>query len=630
MKRRLQRILSILCVLALAIGCVSLAALAEGSEEIRIISVQWDDENDYDAKRPGSVEMSIGDAKVTLNPENNWTAEAAAPAGAEWVYADVAGYTRGVQDADATIVTYTHQVAKTSASGKVVWSDNDNAAAIRPDSVQLRLLADGEPFGSAQAAGAGNSWTVSWSNLPVTKAGKTDAIVYTVDEAAPEGYDVSVDGLTATNTIRTGGLKLQASVSAPEGADVSGLSLTVSGPDPKMPVTLTMAQISGTYDFGQVLPGAYVVQENNADSLVEGYEMDPSASQVGDAAYVKAGESATLTFKYTYREPVADEPNEDPMASAGNLTIEINGPDPRMPMTITYAQFTDGKYELDGLVPGTYSVIERNAETLVRAYTLTSDSVTGMSITVGKDGATATLFNQYVPAPTPEPEPELIDIPVTKTWNDDNNKDGNRPASITVYLYADGVQIDSLVMTADSGWIGTFTEKPRCYDDGTEIQYTVNEEAVEWYTSVVSGYNITNNYQPEVTSVSVRKEWDDNDNAQRIRPTTLAVTLLPVGKVYVLSADNGWTVTADNLPVRINGQEVTYSWTEQETVGYVRESAVTDGSVTTFRNRIVRVPETPAGNKKPKTPGGEIAVFEEYDTALGIEVYINHVGDCFD
>ena len=632
MKKRLQRILSILCVLALAIGCcVSFASLAEGAEEIRIISVQWDDEDNYDAKRPGSVDMTIGAAKVTLNADNSWTAETAAPAGAEWTFADVEGYTRSVQNADATIVTYKHTVAKTAATGSVAWNDSDNAAGIRPDSVQLRLLADGDPFGAARTVNAAGGWAASWDNLPVTKAGEAAAIVYTVEEVVPEGYSVSVSGLTATNTIKTGGLTLQASVSAPEGADVSALSLTVSGPDPKMPVTLTLAQLSGgAYDFGQVLPGAYVVQENNADTLVEGYEMDPSASRVGDAVSVKAGESASLSFKYTYREPVADEPNEDPLASAGSLTIEINGPDPRMPMTITYAQFADGKYELDGLVPGSYSVIERNAETLVRAYTLTSDSVTGMSITVGKDGATAALFNQYVPAPTPEPEPELIDIPVTKTWNDDGNKDGNRPESITVRLYADGVEVDSLVMTAAGGWIGTFTEKPRTYEDGTEILYTVSEDAVEWYTAEVSGYNITNTYKPEVTSVSVRKEWNDNDNAQRIRPTTLAVTLLPTGKVYVLSEDNGWTVTADNLPTRINGQEVTYTWTEQETVGYVRESVETDGSVTTFRNRIVRVPAPPAGNKTPKTPGGTLAVFEEYETALGITVYINHVGDCFD
>ncbi len=632
MKRRLQRILSILCVLALAIGCVSLVSFAESAGDVRIICVEWNDENNYDELRPASVEMKFGDStSVALNEANNWTAEVLVPAGAQLAAPEVEGYGKPVVNTDGTIVTYTHQVTKAPVTGSAAWNDSDNAAGLRPESVQLRLLADGEPYGASRAASAGNSWTVNWDSVPVYKPGGTEEVAYTVDTAAPEGYAVSVSGLTATYTIQTGSLTLKASVAAPEGADVSGLQLTVYGPDPQMPRNLTLAQISGgTYDFGQVLPGAYVVQENNADTLVEGYEMDPSASQVGDAAYVKAGDSATLTFKYAWREPVADEPNEDPMASAGALSIVIDGPDARMPMKITYADFTDGKYELDGLAPGSYSVIEKNAETLVRAYTLTSDSVTGMSITVGKDGATATLFNQYVPAPTPEPEPELIDIPVTKTWVDDNNKDGNRPESITVRLYADGVEVDSIFMTEASGWTGNFLSKPRTYEDGTEIVYTVNEDPVTWYTSAVSGYNITNTYQPEVTSASVRKEWDDNDNAQQIRPTSLAVTLQPVGQVYVLTAENGWTVKVDNLPTRINGQEVSYSWTEQETVGYVRDSVTTDGSVTTFRNRIVRIPPPPQGSKTPRKPSTDIAIFEEYQTALGVDVMINHVGDCFD
>ncbi len=627
----LQQILSILCVLALMIVCVSFVSLAESAEEIRIICVEWDDENNYDKLRDAVEIKYEGSTKATLNQANNWTSEVLVPAGTELAASEVAGYGKPIWNSDGTIVTYSHQVTKATVTGTVTWSDSDDAAGIRPESVRIRLLADGEPYGASQTVSAGNGWSANWENAPVYQPGGKDAVVYSVDAAAPEGYDVSVSGLAATYTILTGSLTLKATVNAPEGADVSGLELTVSGPDPQMPKTLTMAQISGgTYDFGAVLPGAYVMQENNADSLVEGYEMDPSATQVGDAAYVKAGQSATLTFKYTYREPVADEPNEDPMASAGSLSIVIDGPDARMPLKITYADFTDGKYELDGLVPGSYSVIERNAETLVRAYTLTSDSVTGMSITVGKEGATATLFNQYVPAPTPEPEPELIDIPVTKTWNDDNNRDGNRPGSIMVRLYADGVEVDSMTMSAANGWTGNFLSKPRTYADGTEILYTVNEDPVEWYTSVVSGMNITNTYQPEVTSVSVRKEWDDNDNAQKIRPTTLAVTLLPVGRIYVLSADNGWAVTADNLPTRINGQEVTYSWTEQETVGYVRDSVVTDGNVTTFRNRIVRIPTPPQGSKTPRVPSGDIAYFEEYKTALGVEVMINHVGDCFD
>ena len=631
MKSRLQRILSILCVLALAIGCCSAISLAEGTDAIRFISVEWEDENNYDALRPASVDMTIGGKTVTLKDENNWTDEAVAPATAEWTAATVEGYTAAVRNTDAaTIVTYTHTVAKTTATGTVAWVDSENAAGLRPVSVELRLLADGEPFGAAKTVNAATGWSATWDSLPVTPAGKTDKIVYTVEAAAAEGYAVSASGLTVTETILTGGLTLNASVSAPEGADVSGLSLTVTGPDPQMPVTLTLSQLSGgAYDFGQVLPGAYVLQENNADTLVEGYVMDPAASQVGDAASVKPGETAALNFKYTYREPVADEPNEDPMASAGSLSIQIDGPDSRMPITITYAEFKDGKYELDGLVPGTYSVIEKNAETLVRAYTLTSDSVTGMNIVVGKEGATATLFNQYVPAPTPEPEPELIDIPVTKTWNDNNNEDGNRPASITVRLYADGTEVDNITMSEQSGWTANFLSKPRAYEDGTEIKYTVGEDPVEWYTAVVNGYNITNNYNPEVTSLTVTKVWNDNNNELQYRPTSLAVTLMPVGKVYVLTPDT-WTLTVDNLPTKIGGQPVEYYWTEQESVGYVRESVEVVGNATTFTNRLVRVPEPPKDYKPPKKPGGDIAFFEEYPTALGVEVYINHVGDCFD
>ena len=275
-------------------------------------------------------------------------------------------------------------------------------------------------------------------------------------------------------------------------------------------------------------------------------------------------------------------------------------------------------------------MVERNAENLVDAYTLTSDSVTGMSITVGSGTAAAVLFNRYAPATTPEPETELISIPVTKTWNDNNNRDGNRPQSVTVNLYADGVKVDSAILTEAGGWVATFTDKPRCNADGTEINYTVDEDAVEWYTSAVNGFNITNSYQPVTTSATVTKIWDDGNNYQRIRPKSLAVVLQPVGTVYVLNEANHWTVTAENLPIRINGETAKYSWVEQESVGYVNAGVLTSGNETIFTNRVSRIPDTTGGQKKPNTPGGSFAYFEEYNTPLGIETIINHVGDCFD
>ena len=528
MKRKLQRVVSVVCALALMIGCGVFASLAESTDNVtRYITVEWADEENYDNLRK-DVSVSLGgQPAIVLNEGNSWTGEASAPAGSEWEIPEVDGYVKTSSGTDITVVTYTHAVRKTVATATVRWDESDTAVAMRPSSVQVRLLADGKPFGAEKTANTGNSWTVTWENLPVTKKGSADPIAYSVEEVTPDGFTASVSGLTITNTLQTGSLSLQATVSGvPEGADVSGLKLTVTGPDPSMPRHLTYGEIAGgTYSFGSVLPGAYVVQEENADSLVEGYEMDPANSRVGDAVLVKNGEAATLVFRYAYREPVPAEPNEDPMASVGALTFTIDGPDPRMPVTVTYSQFENGQYTLDDLVPGTYYVVERNAENLVNAYTLTSDSVTGMMITVGSGTTTATLYNRYIPATTPEPEIELISIPVTKTWNDDNNRDGNRPQSVTVNLYADGVPVDSAVISADGGWVATFVDMPRCYEDGTEIKYTVDEDPVDWYASVVNGYNITNNYQPVTTSSTVTKVWDDGNNYQGIRPKSLAVIL---------------------------------------------------------------------------------------------------------
>ena len=184
------------------------------------------------------------------------------------------------------------------------------------------LLADGEACGEPLTAKA-PAWKVTWTDLAAKKAGTDQAITYTVRQLqTPDGYTSSVSGTEVTNTLETGSLKLNVSVAgAPEDADLSGLSLTVDGPDPSMPKTLSWAQVSGgSFDFGTVLPGAYLVRGTNADTLVEGYIMDAANSKVADAVYLKAGESAALTFKYTYKLPEeTSEVLHDGLLSTGDL-----------------------------------------------------------------------------------------------------------------------------------------------------------------------------------------------------------------------------------------------------------------------------------------------------------------------
>ena len=75
---------------------------------------------------------------------------------------------------------------------------------------------------------------------------------------------------------------------------------------------------------------------------------------------------------------------------------------------------------------------------------------------------------------------------------------------------------------------------------------------------------------------------------------------------------------------------MTYSWKEEETVGYVLAGADVSGNNVTFYNHAVNVPKIPEWMPQAKVPGDMWFIFEEYETALGGEILINHVGDCFD
>ena len=639
MKKHLQRILALLCVMALVFGAVT--ALAEETEA-KVITVKWSDSNNYDGLRPASVTVKLGDKELTLDEKNGWTGEVSVPAGTgnDWTYDAVSGYVAHL-DADVlSTLTYTHAASATYADQTAVikWEDGDNAKKTRPDAVKLLLLADGEPCGEPKNA-TPSDWTVVWKDQLVSNPGSDKPIVYSVRQIQdPAGYTAAADGLTVTNTLQTGALKVDVSVAgAPEGTDLSGLKLTVDGPDPSMPLT-----VSASTELTGLLPGAYLIRDNNADNLVEGYIMDTENSKVADAVYLKSGETAALSFKYAYKEPAAiEEETEDydPTANIGALSFEILGPDARMPMTITYDQFIDGKYELPDLEPGVYTVVERNAETLVKYYTLTSQSLTALKLEVTAGGsATAKLFNQYTPAPTPEPDAEFVDIPVTKTWNDSGDKDGNRPDSVTVRLFADGVEIASHVLTAAENWVYTFEQLPHYKEDNkTEIVYSVNEDPVPMYSGNVIGYNLVNTYLPEVTSKAVAKIWLDNDNEQELRPRDIAVSLIrTVGGVdttvanVILNDENGWAGKVDNLPTIVNGEKAVYSWKEQSVLSYTLNRVEEKDGVAVFYNKIWERPETPNRGKTPKVPGKPVETIEDYDTPLGVEIIINHVGDCFD
>ena len=90
-------------------------------------------------------------------------------------------------------------------------------------------------------------------------------------------------------------------------------------------------------------------------------------------------------------------------------------------------------------------------------------------------------------------------VTVEKIWDDDDDFEGARPENITIRLWADGVEIDSVVVTEEMGWSYTFEKLP-VYADGQKIVYTVTEDAVEGYEMIElsgdaeNGFKIVNQY----------------------------------------------------------------------------------------------------------------------------------------
>ena len=230
-------------------------------------------------------------------------------------------------------------------------------------------------------------------------------------------------------------------------------------------------------------------------------------------------------------------------------------------------------------------------------YTVTEDAVAGYTSTI--DGYNIT--NNHTPA--------TVKVSGTKTWNDNNNQDGIRPSSITVNLLANGQQVASKTVSASDNWQYSF-DNLAAYANGKKITYTVTEDAVAGYTSTVNGYNVTNNHTPATVKVSGTKTWNDNNNQDGIRPSSITVNLLANGQQVAsktVSASDNWQYSFDNLAAYANGKKITYTVTEDAVAGYT--STVDGYNITNTHNPTTpkkpQVPNNPTTPKKPQVPNNE-------------------------
>ena len=180
------------------------------------------------------------------------------------------------------------------------------------------------------------------------------------------------------------------------------------------------------------------------------------------------------------------------------------------------------------------------------------------------------MFNLY--------KPEYTDIDGVKVWDDADNQDGKRPASITVRLYADGEEIGERTVTAEDNWSWRFEHLLKERETGVKIQYQVLEDRVAEYSTSVEAsedlfhFRVTNSYTPGQISVSVLKNWDDDNEHDGLRPTEVTVHLYADGKrtdkSLRLSADSNWQGSFPDLPMMKDGEPIVYTIREDPVDAY--------------------------------------------------------------
>ena len=378
-----------------------------------------------------------------------------------------------------------------------LWIDNNNQDGKRPEKVTIKLLADGVDTGKVLELSKANQWNGKFTDLP--KYNGTKQIKYTIkEEPVPTGYTGKITeneptGFTVTNTY------------IPEKTEIPVTKVWSdnNNQDGKRAEKVTIKLLADGVDTGKAL---------------ELSETNQWTGKFTDLPKYNDGEEIEYTIK------------EEP-------------------------------------VPTEYSV------------NITGNKTEGFTVT-----------NTYTP--------EKIEIPVTKVWNDGNDQDKKRPEGIVIKLLADGVDTEkTLELNEANQWTGKFTGLEK-YKDGKEIEYTIEESAVEGYTveitgSKTEGFTVTNTYTPEKIEIPVTKVWDDENNKDKIRPESIVVNLkkgTEIVKTATLNKDNNWSYKFENLAKNENGEEIVYTVEEVVPEGYTAtiEGNMQNGFKITNKHEVKR------------------------------------------
>ena len=521
----------------------------------------WEDDNDRDGIRPASITIrlyadgvEIASKKVTETDEWTYTFENLPKYkdGGELIEYTISedaveGYTTRYEGFNTI---NTHSIFLEGISGTKTWEDDNDRDGIRPASITIRLYADGVEIASKKVTET-DDWTYTFENLPKYKDGG-ELIEYTISEDAVEGYTTRYEGFNTINTHSIflegiSGTKTWEDDNDRDGKRPDSITIRLYADGVEIESAVITEADEWKYSF-EDLPkyrdGGTAIEYTITEDHVEGYTTTYNGFDIINTY------ATEVTFKKVFK--VWDDDNDRDGVRPDSITIRLIADDVEIDSAVI-TEADEWTYTFENLPK------YRDGGTEI-VYTITEDPVADYDTEINGD----TVTNKHVTEKTFKK--------VFKVWEDDNDRDGVRPDSITIRLIADNVEIDSAVITEADEWTYTFTDLPVYRDGGELIEYTIKEDAVDGYTTSIDGDTVTNKHVTEITHKTVVKHWDDNDNEHGFRPDSITIRLYADGveiESAVITEADGWTYTFEDLPkYKDGGTEIEYTISEDAVDGY--------------------------------------------------------------
>ena len=347
------------------------------------------------------------------------------------------------------------------------WDDYDNIANLRPENISVDLYSDGEPFIRGVTLDSDHNWEYTFNNLPLYSISNLTAPInaddYKIETVLEDDFDVTITKVWSEDYSNRPS-SIYVNIYA-DGKDLGRVRLYRSNG-----YTATIPNFN-KYDAED----GHEINYEFIDLTYPG-SLDITKSEIYQVKHIKI----SLTNDELKEKGKSIELVSDGLIYGGAILEEAND------WTYTFLNLdkdsnVDIRERLDsnGVVHlANYTIKESEVRYYLSSVSSNSTSINPLmpsetkffDDTEEKITSSIKITNKL----------ELINLTVSKVWEDKGDFYGKRPSYVTINVFQNGEIVNSIVLNKDNGWKFELKNLPK-YDNGKLINYSIDEVNITYY-----------------------------------------------------------------------------------------------------------------------------------------------------